>query len=376
MLFSNLFFYNNHFERDNSKFELIDLMSKACMTHQDSAGIYSCLSLGLYLEKKIISFIENKMEDLGFSQVRLSLLQDSQLWEKTKRIESYGAELFKLKNRKNQLFCLAATAEEAITDIYKDYYQKQKAQMHVFQIGNKYRDEMRARAGLIRGKEFIMKDGYSFCSEETALIEMYNQVRNCYFEIFKFFGLEVEAKITDSAQMGGSFSEEFLIKSSLADSEDGMLELGHIFQLGDNYSRALDLKDDKGNYIKMSCYGIGVSRLLMAILEQHRDQYGFWGDDNFNSFEIVISAIDIERNEEVRNLAFNLYQQLKHKGKKVLLDDRKAAAGKKMSDAELICAKNRIIISRQALEKKEFELLERKTMHKSFYSLEQLFNLF
>lgn len=368
MLYSNLFFYNNHFERDNNKFELIDLMQKSCMVHQDSAGIYSSLTLGLMLEKKLISFIEKKMEEIGFSQVRLSLLQDGKLWEKTKRIDSYGDELFKLKNRKHQLFCLSATAEEAITSVYFDYYNRQKANCHVFQIGNKYRDEMRARAGLIRGKEFIMKDGYSFCSDMNELKSVYEKIKTAYLEIFNHFGLNVIVKETDSAQMGGNFSEEFLIESQLADSEDGMLELGHIFQLGDTYSKSFYLLDDQNKHVQMACYGIGISRLLMAILEKHRDQFGFYGTESFNTFDCVISAIDIERNEEVKSLAFEVYRTLKKQGKNILLDDRKGSAGKKMSDSELIGAKNRIVISRQSIEKQNFELLVRKNMEKKFFS--------
>lgn len=367
MLFSELFFYNNHFERDNTKFELIDLMQKSCLVNQDSAGIFSTLSLGLILEKKLIRFIEDKMEEIGFSQVRLSLLQDGKLWEKTNRIESYGDELFKLKNRKNQLFCLSATAEESITSIYSNYYRRQKANCHVFQIGNKYRDEMRARAGLIRGKEFLMKDGYSFCSTQEQLKYTYEKVRNAYLKIFNHFGLDVVVKSTDSAQMGGEFSEEFLVKSDLADSEDGMLELGHIFNLGDTYSKHFELLDDQNNNVQMACYGIGVSRLLMALLDKHRDNLGFWGDESFNTFDCIISAIDIDRNEKVKDTAYEIYHTLKKAGKSVLLDDRKGSAGKKMSDAELIGVKNRIIVSRQAIEKNNWELLDRKSMEKKLF---------
>jgi prolyl-tRNA synthetase len=375
MLYSNLFFYNNHFERDNNKFELIDLMQKSCMVHQDSAGIFSSLTLGLLLEKKITRIIEDKMQDIGFSQVRLSLLQDGKLWEKTKRIDSYGEELFKLRNRKNQLFCLSATAEESITSIYQSFYNRQKANCHVFQIGNKYRDEMRARAGLVRGKEFIMKDAYSFCSDKEELFKTYEIVKATYLEIFNYLGLNVIVKATDSAQMGGDFSEEFLIESELADSEDGLLELGHIFQLGDTYSKHFDLLDDKNQYVQMACYGIGVSRVLMALLEKHRDNFGFAGTETFNTFDFVISAIDIERNEQVKSLSFEIYQALKKQGKSVLLDDRKCSAGKKMSDAELICAKSRIIVSKQAIEKNQFELLNRQSMEKIFFnSINELLN--
>lgn len=370
MKFSNLFFYSNHFERDNNKLDLVEMMAKAGITHQESAGVYSMLNLGLMLEKQITQKIEQEMDNLGFSQVRLSLLQDGDMWEKTGRIESYGEELFKVRNRKNKLFCLAATAEESVTSLYKSYYNQLNASLNVYQIGNKYRDEMRARAGLCRGKEFVMKDGYSFYSNEQDLKNFYLEVKKAYFRIFKYFGLDVKTIVTDSGEMGGNYSEEFVIESSLSDNNDGLLELGHIFQLGTKYSEAFGLKDDKGQYVHMACYGIGVSRLLMCILNSRRDNIGFWGDNTFRTFDYVITAIDYEKNSEVQSIANNLYETLKNKGLKVLLDDRKGSAGKKMSDSELLGCSQRIVVSKQNLEKQTFEILNRKTMEKTFVALD------
>lgn len=368
MKFANLFFYSNHFERDNNKLDLIDLMAKAGITHQESAGIYSMMSLGVMLEKQITSKIEQEMDDLAFSQVKLSLLQDGSLWETTGRMDSYGEELFKVRNRKSKTFCLAATAEESITSLYKSYYQQLRANMHVYQIGNKYRDEMRARGGLCRGKEFVMKDAYSFCSDEEQLKNVYAQVKEAYLRIFKYFGLDVQTIVSDNGEMGGNYSEEFVVKSALADSDDGYLELGHIFQLGTKYSEAFGLKDDKGQFVHMACYGIGVSRLLMLLLSQQRDNFGFFGTENFRTFDYVITAIDYEKNEQVKSQADRVYQLLKNKGLKVLLDDRKGSAGKKMSDAELIGCRYRIVVSKQNLELNQFELLNRQNMSKMFIS--------
>lgn len=364
MRFSNLFFNNSHFERDNSKLDLVGLMQKACLFHQDSSGIYSMLTLGLKMERCITTQVEREMDDLGFSQVRLSLLQDRQLWSATNRIESYGDELFTLKNRKGQAFCLSATAEESITSLYADYYNRQRACMNVYQVGNKYRDEMRARAGLIRGKEFVMKDGYSFASDKETLLMTYGQVKEAYLRIFNYFSLKVQVKTTDNAQMGGSFSEEFLVQSANADSDDGWLEVGHIFMLGDTYSKAFKLKDHKNEYVHMACYGIGISRLLMAILEKHRDVYGFHGSRNFHTYDCVISALDMQRNHEVAARAESLYTELRQHGVDVLLDDRDISAGKKLSDAEMLGARARVVVSQQALDKGCLEWLDRKNMIK------------
>lgn len=377
MKFSQLFFRNNFFDKQNQNLELIDLMRKACFVHQDSSGIYSTLGLGLKLQQKLEAVIRAEMESIGFSEIQLSILQDTKLWKQTQRLDSYGQELFRLKDRKGHELCLSATAEELITDIVKNHYQGSKMNLNVFQIGNKYRDEIRARAGLVRAKQFIMKDGYSFYSEESDLIEMYAQIKASYEKIFSFFGLKYEIISSDNGEIGGKSSEEFLIESEYGEEINGkkMLELGHIFQLGQEYSQKMGLVDNMKNSVYMGCYGIGVSRLLMALCESHKDQYGFWGDDSFSTFDLIISAIDYHRNEEVKSLSESLYQQYKSKGINVLLDDRADNAGKKMTDAELIGVKKRLVISQQAIEKGQFEVLTRKTMEKSFFTKDDLINI-
>ena len=138
MKFSQLFFRNNFFDKQNQNLELIDLMRKACFVHQDSSGIYSTLGLGLKLQQKLEAVIRAEMESIGFSEIQLSILQDTKLWKQTQRLDSYGQELFRLKDRKGHELCLSATAEELITDIVKNHYQGSKMNLNVFQIGNKY----------------------------------------------------------------------------------------------------------------------------------------------------------------------------------------------------------------------------------------------
>ena len=377
MKFSQLFFRNNFFDKQNHNLELIDLMRKACFVHQDSSGIYSTLGLGLKLQQKLESVMRTEMESIGFSEVQLSILQDTKLWKQTQRLDSYGQELFRLKDRKGHELCLSATAEELITDIVKNHYQGSKINLNVFQIGNKYRDEIRARAGLVRAKQFVMKDGYSFYSEESDLIAMYAQIKSSYEKIFSFFDLKYEIISSDNGEIGGKSSEEFLIESEYGEEINGkkMLELGHIFQLGQEYSQKMGLVDNIKNNVYMGCYGIGVSRLFMALCENHKDKHGFWGDDSFSTFDLIISAIDYHRNDSVKILSDELYQKYKLKGVNVLLDDRSDNAGKKMTDAELIGVKKRLVISHQAMEKSQFEVLTRKTMEKSFISLGDLINI-
>lgn len=362
MKYSNIFFNSNAFEKDNSKLDLVELTRKACFFHQDSAGIYSTLSLGYILEQKVEKVIQEELSEIGFSQVRLSLIQDAELWEKTGRFDSYGEELFKLKNRKGRQFVLGATCEESITNIVKSHYNCTKMDLKLFQIGNKYRDEMRAKGGLIRGKEFLMSDAYSFSSSDEDLERIYADVRSAYVKIFNRLGIKFNIVATDSGEMGGQFSEEFQCLSSFGEDvgADGQnyLEIGHIFNLGTKYSEAFDLLDNNRNHVKMGCFGIGVSRVIMALLEQHKDEKGFFGNNDFNTFDYIISVIDYNKNKEI---ADKVYSLLKSKGYSVLLDDRNIQAGKKFHDSEMIGVNKRIVINSKSSENNSFEILTRET---------------
>lgn len=372
MKFSQLFFQNNFFERDNKGFELIDLMRKACFVHQDSSGIYSWLSLGLMLERKVERIIIEEMEKAGFTEIRMSLLQDADLWRETNRIETYGEELFTLKNRKGHDFTLSATCEELVTNIVRTHYNRTNMNVHVFQIGNKYRDELRAKAGLMRAKEFIMKDAYSFCAKEEDLEVAYQAMRQAYCNVFDRLGLQYSIHSSDNGEIGGKSSEEFHVVSQYGEAEHGdqtTLEIAHIFNLGTEYSSKMKLYNGSNQEIFMGCYGIGISRLVMALLEQQRDQYGFYGTEQFNTFDIVLSVIDY-KDEKHQAVANDLFQRLTKHGYRVLIDDRDIQAGKKLADSELIGVRYRWIISKQNLANNQIEVLDRKTMTKSFIALD------
>lgn len=376
MKYSNIFFNSNIFEKDNKKLDLVELTKKAGFFHQDSSGIYSTLSLGYILEKKIEKIIEEELSEIGFSQVRLSLIQDADLWKTSNRYDSYGEELFKLKNRKGREFVLGATCEESITNIVKSYYNNSKMDLKLFQIGNKYRDEMRAKGGLIRGKEFLMSDAYSFCNDELKLNKTYDEVKEAYKRIFNRLGLEFKIVSSDVGEMGGSSSEEFRCLSSFGEDvgEDGKnyLEIGHIFNLGDKYSKALGLFDNNKQYLKMACFGIGVSRVIMALLEKQRDDKGFFGTKEFNTFDFIITVIDYEKNKEVADKVYNV---LKSRGISVLLDDRNCSAGNKLFDSETIAIEKRIVINSKSFLNDNYEVLNRKTgevENMSFNEIEKL----
>lgn len=374
MKYTNLFFANNFFGRDNDKLDLIDLMRKACLVHQGGAGLYSTLQLGLRLEKCVTDIIHDEMTNIGFGEMRLSLMQDSALWETTGRINTYGDELFRLKNRKGHLFCLGATCEEAITSVVRDHYNNTDMNLKVYQIGNKYRDELRAKAGLIRSKEFVMKDAYAFHAREADVASTYADVRGAYCNVLDRLGLSYTIHASDTGEIGGKSSEEFHIASSFGEDEkDGVktVEVAHIFNLGQDYSRAFGLGNAERDHVHMGCFGIGVSRLVMVLLEQQRDKFGFWGSDSFHTFDTVISVFDAGIAEHMACGA-QLYAHLKKKGVSVLIDDRLLQAGKKMADSELLGCRKRIIVSKQALANNKFEVLDRKTMTKTYVSLEEL----
>ena len=361
MKFSQLFFRNNFFAKDNQSLDLVDLMRKACFIHQDGSGVFSMLQLGLRLQRRIETVVREEMEAIGFGEMQLSLLQDTQLWEQTQRIDSYGQELFQLKDRKGHSWCLGATAEELITNVVKTHYQNADMNLRLYQVGNKYRDELRARAGLIRAKQFVMKDAYSFCTSAEALDEGYTEVRGAYERIFQRLGLDYSIVASDSGEIGGSFSEEFVVESEFGEEVDGkkLLEVGHIFKLGQTYSEKMGLKDNLQQFVHMGCYGIGISRLLMALCEQRRDAKGFWGDDAFATFDVVITSLDYHRNEAVKDRAETLYAELRGQGLQVLLDDRNETTGKKLSDSEIVCAKRRVVVSQRGIDAGELEWSER-----------------
>ena len=373
MKFSNMLFNSNSFVKDNNQLDLVDLVQKAGFYTQDSAGVFSTLSLGYLLEKKVEKIIQEELDEIGFSQIRLSLIQDAQLWKTSERYDSYGAELFKLKNRKDREFTLSATCEESITSIVKKYYNNSRMDLKVYQIGNKYRDEMRAKGGLIRGKEFLMSDAYCFSHNEEELIKIYNDVRAAYINIFTRLGLDFEIVSSDVGEMGGNFSEEFRCKSSFGEDKgsdgENYLEIGHIFNLGDRYTKAFDLKDNMKNYVLMGCFGIGVSRLIMALLEQNRDEKGFKGSQSFNTFDYIISVIDYHSDKDIVS---EISRLLKEKGKTVLIDDRDIKAGKKFYDSELIAVNKRIIVNKKTRETSSVEVLDRMSNDISIVSFKDL----
>lgn len=352
-----------------------------------AAGIYIYLPLGYKVIKKIENIVRDELDKIGCSELLMPALQTKELWTESGRWEKYGKELMRLKDRHDREFCLGPTHEEVITTIVRDFVTSyKKLPLALYQIQTKFRDEFRPRFGLMRGREFIMKDLYTFSTSYEDLDDWYQKVRQAYINILNRLELDFRIVRADSGNIGGSASEEFMIlcdigedtivysdKSDYAsnieveDFEDGTvspdgigvikhakgIEAGHIFKLGTKYSEPLKAnfidKDGKSKPIIMGCYGIGISRLLMAVLEQHyKDEKAVWPKE-IRPFDVHIIPVD-KKNSEGYELALSLYEKLKQKGYDCLFDDRDESAGVKFKDADLIGISNRVIVGRKAKE--------------------------
>ena len=354
---------------------------------QIAAGVYTYLPLAYRVIKKIENIIREELDAIGCSELLMPDLQPKDLWSEIGRWEKYGAELMRLEDRHERNFCLGPTHEEVITAVVRDFITSyKKLPLALYQIQTKFRDEFRPRFGLMRGREFIMKDLYTFSATEEDLDEWYQKVRGAYINILNRLDLNYRIVRADSGNIGGSSSEEFMILCDIgedtivysdssefasntelcdlpegAPSPDGKgvikhakgIEAGHIFKLGTKYSEPMKAtfidKDGKTKPIIMGCYGIGVSRLLMAVLEQHYiDDKAIWPKE-IRPFDVHVLPLDKEGTEGYQK-AWDLYCELKKNGYDVLFDNRQESPGVKFKDADLIGITNRIVVGRKASE--------------------------
>ena len=394
------------------------LMIRAGMIKPLASGIYSWLPLGLKVLKKIENIIREEMDKGGCLEIYMPMVQPKSLWDETGRSDEYGPELLGFKDRGDREFYLGPTHEEVVTDLArKEINSPKDLPLTFYQIQAKFRDEIRPRFGVMRAREFLMKDGYSFDLSETSMKQTYSKIKQIYIEIFNKLKLDYRIVNADSGSIGGSSSEEFHVladsgedllafsdESDFAcnvelieeddvnkipgmDSPDGMgkldvkkgIEVGHIFQLGNKYSKSMDLKVQDNNeikYLEMGCYGIGVSRIIAASIEQSHDEKGIIFNETLSPFNLIIILIN-QRNDESINLKANyFYEKLKDAGNDVLLDDRDCSPGIKFSDAELIGIPHQLIISKKTIDSDSYEVVTRKDLSKKEITEEELFALF
>jgi prolyl-tRNA synthetase len=380
------------------------LMLRSGMIRKVTSGIYTWLPIGLKVLRKVENIVREEMDASGAQEVLMPMVQPKELWEETKRWEKMGPELLRIQDRHERDFCLGPTHEEVITDIIRNNIKSYKElPLNLYQIQTKFRDEVRPRYGVMRGREFLMKDSYSFNLNEESLNESYLAMKETYKKILDRLGLKFKIVKADSGAIGGDASEEFHVLAdngedtiAISDSSDfaintellleegddidslegkpspdgkGIIqvkkgiEVGHIFQLGKVYSDAMRANvldnDGKAKSLFMGCYGIGVSRLVAAAIEQSNDEKGIIWPESMAPYEVNIVAIGFDKDEKIAKAATDLYKELSSMGYEVILDDRKDGYGTKMKDAELIGIPINIIIGKQFVQNNEIELKHR-----------------
>ncbi len=380
------------------------LMLRSGMIRRVTSGIYIWLPIGLKVLRKVENIVREEMDASGAQEVLMPMVQPKELWEETQRWKKMGPELLRIQDRHERDFCLGPTHEEVITDLIRNNVKSYKElPLNLYQIQTKFRDEVRPRYGVMRGREFLMKDSYSFNIDEDSLNESYVLMKEAYKKILDRLGLQFKIVKADSGAIGGDASEEFHVLAengedtiAISDSSDfaintelllkegedieslqgkpspdgeGIIEIkkgievGHIFQLGKVYTDAMKANvldnEGKAQNLYMGCYGIGVSRLVAAAIEQNNDDKGIIWPEAMTPFEVNIIAIGFDKDEKIAKASTDLYSKLSSMGYEVMLDDRKDGYGTKMKDAELIGIPINVIIGKQYLQNGEIELKHR-----------------
>ena len=383
------------------------LLIRAGFIDQVMAGVFSFLPLGLRVLEKIEKIVDEEMEKIGGQKMLLSTLQPKEVWQKTDRWDNFDA-LFKVKSRFGKEYALGPTHEEVITPLAKKFIASYRdLPFFVYQIQTKFRDEPRAKSGIIRGREFGMKDLYSFHSSQKDLEGYYAKVKEAYFRILERVNLK--AKYTEAS--GGAFtkkySHEFMVVSEAGEdtivfcprcefcqekeiaeysADDGCpkcglgrlktslaIEVGNIFDLGTKFSQDFGLdftdKDGKKKLVAMGCYGLGTTRLLGTIVEVHHDKRGIIWPESVAPFDAHL--IDIPDGKISNTEALKTYETLKANRVEVLWDDRSdVSAGVKFADADLIGIPMRLVVSEKLAKDKKIEWKKRESEKKEILSLE------
>ena len=386
------------------------LMIRSGMIKQSSAGIYSWLPLGLKVLKKIENIVREEQNNAGAIEVLMPTIQSADLWIKSGRYQDYGKEMLRIQDRSGREMLYGPTNEELITDIFQSYVNSYKdLPLNLYHIQWKFRDEVRPRFGVMRGREFLMKDNYSFDLNKENAKNSYNNMFKAYIKTFLRLGLTPISLRAETGPIGGDLSHEFQILANtgestlyydkelesldpeLIDSEklqsyyaavDDLhdenkcpiskdklkvskgIEVGHIFYFGTKYSEKLGafIQNSKGENIAvhMGSYGIGISRLVGAIIEAFHDEKGIIWPKQVAPFQISIINLMID-DEKCCEFSEEIYNTLLKNNIEVLYDERDCSLGKKFSDNDLIGIPYQIIIGKRDLKENLVEFKERKT---------------
>lgn len=380
------------------------LLIKAGFINKLSAGIYTFLPLGLRVHNKIINIIREEMNTIDGQEILMPALTPKKNWQTTNRWNNFDP-LFKIKGKNKKEYALGATHEEIITPLLKKHiFSYKELPVYIYQIQTKFRNELRAKSGLIRGREFSMKDLYSFHINEKDLDKYYETVIKAYFKILKRCGLAKTTYLTFAS--GGAFSKyshEFQTLAKTGEDtiyicskckiainkeiikeqkqcpncgnkkleEKKAIETGNIFKLGTRFSKAFDFnyidKSEKKQPVVMGCYGIGPSRIMGTVAEISNDKKGIIWPKEIAPFKIHL--LSLGQNKKTNEL----YNQLKSENIEVLFDDREnISAGEKFADADLIGCPTRIVVSKKTLEKDSVEIKKRNSEKTELVKIQNL----
>ncbi|MBU6415192.1 hypothetical protein KGQ34_03050 [Patescibacteria group bacterium] len=390
------------------------LLERAGFIYKTMAGVYDYLPLGLKVLDKINEIIREEMNAIGGQELFLSAFQPKERWQKTGRWETGNEVMYQFKDNSGHSLGLAWTHEEAITEIATRFISSHKdLPLFLYQIQTKFRDEPRAKSGLIRGREFLMKDLYSFHTDEKDLERFYDKARDAYLNIFRRCDLSVYVTEASGGTFTKSYSHEFQVLSDAGEDwlfyckkcgyaqnkeiakigvghlcpkckgkiEQGRsIEVGNIFKLGVKFSEPFGLlyADEKGKKypVVMGSYGIGPGRLMGTIVETHRDERGMMWPDAVAPYRVhIIELLGKEKVKKVKEVAEKLHQELLAKGIEPLYDDREEkSAGEKFADADLLGIPWRVVVSEKTLEKSSAEVKRRDKQQAQLVKLSQLKN--
>ena len=396
------------------------LMIRSGLIEKTASGIYSWLPLGLKILQKISDIIRQEHEKVGINEILMPILQPASLWEESGRIEGYGKEMLRVQDRHNRDMLFGPTAEEVVTDIFRKHIKSYKElPVNLYQIHWKFRDEIRPRFGIMRAREFLMKDAYSFDLNAENAKETYKKYYSLYLNIFRRLGVLAIPVKADNGAIGGDLSHEFQILAETGESEifaeeqlineiesgnyefeklndyyaasdevhnveksQGKkliskrgIEVGHIFNFGTKYSEALKATvanaEGKNVAVNMGSYGIGVSRVMAAIIESSHDDDGIIWPQEVAPYQIIINPMQI-KNTEIMQAATDIYTALKAQNIAVLLDDRDKSAGDKFKTHDLIGIPYQIIIGNKSLSEGKVELKQRSDMSKILVNIDEI----
>ncbi|MBL0402370.1 proline--tRNA ligase [Microvirga aerilata] len=410
------------------------LMLRAGMIRQESAGIYAWLPLGLKVLNKVNAIVREEQNRSGAVELLMPTIQSADLWRESGRYDAYGKEMLRIQDRHEREMLFGPTNEEMVTEIFRGYVRSYKdLPLNLYHIQWKFRDEVRPRFGVMRSREFLMKDAYSFDLDQAGAVHSYNKMFVAYLRTFARMGLKAIPMRADTGPIGGNLSHEFIILASTGESEvfchadyldydipaadtdfdsvSGLqgivdrwtslyaatsemhdeaafeaipadkkmsargIEVGHIFYFGTKYSEPMGARvmgpDGQERDVHMGSYGIGPSRLIAAIIEASHDENGIVWPEAVAPFDVAI--LNLKAGDAGTDGACErLYRELSAAGRDVLYDDRDERPGGKFATADLIGVPWQVLIGPKGLADGKVELKRRATGEREHLSLDDV----